>query len=382
MYKGAASEAGRALQLQKKREKAKEELEMRKKKIEEELKLSSIDNKFAAHYDAIEAQLKSSTIGLVSLNEMKAKQEDFVKERERKLVQKNEQLKLKEIEEKKQQKERQKKQIQTLSFKFDEEEEEEDEEGAGEEKDRKSDRKDEPISKSNDETSRKPDSIISEDECSIDKSISKTNYDSQSEDSSSNLSQPRKKKKIMKNPEVDTSFLPDRDREEEEKKLREELRQEWVKQQEKIKNEDIEITFSFWDGSGHRRSVKMKKGNTIYQFLQKTLELLRKEFHELRAVAADQLMYVKEDLIIPHHYTFYDFIVTKARGKSGPLFNFDVHEDIRLLADATVEKDESHAGKVLMRSWYERNKHIFPASRWEPYDPSKNYEKYTISDKK
>lgn len=26
---------------------------------------------------------------------------------------------------------------------------------------------------------------------------------------------------------------------------------------------------------------------------------------------ADQLMYVKEDLILPHHYTFYDFIVTK-----------------------------------------------------------------------
>lgn len=109
--------------------------------------------------------------------------------------------------------------------------------------------------------------------------------------------------------------------------------------------------------------------------------MLRKEFNELRAITADQLMYVKEDLIIPHHYTFYDFIVTKARGKSGPLFSFDVHDDIRLVSDATVEKDESHAGKVLLRSWYERNKHIFPASRWEPYDPEKNYEKYTISDK-
>ena len=32
--------------------------------------------------------------------------------------------------------------------------------------------------------------------------------------------------------------------------------------------------------------------------------------------------------------------MNKARGKSGPLFNFDVHDDIRLLADATVEKDE------------------------------------------
>jgi hypothetical protein len=65
------------------------------------------------------------------------------------------------------------------------------------------------------------------------------------------------------------------------------------------------------------------------------------------------------------HYTFYDFIVNKARGKSGPLFNFDVHDDVRLLADATKEKDESHAGKVVERSYYQRNKHIFPASRWE-----------------
>lgn len=63
---------------------------------------------------------------------------------------------------------------------------------------------------------------------------------------------------------------------------------------------------------------------------------------------------------------------------TGPLFNFDVHEDVRLLSDATVEKDESHAGKVVLRSWYEKNKHIFPASRWEPYDPEKKWDKYTI----
>lgn len=113
-YKGAASEAARAMQLQKKREKAKEEMENKKKKIEEDLKLSSIDNKFAAHYDAIEAQLKSSTIGLVSLNEMKAKQVDFVKEREMKLAQKNEEMKLKQIEEKREEKERQRRQVSEL----------------------------------------------------------------------------------------------------------------------------------------------------------------------------------------------------------------------------------------------------------------------------
>lgn len=36
------------------------------------------------------------------------------------------------------------------------------------------------------------------------------------------------------------------------------------------------------------------------------------------------------------------------------------------------------AGKVVDRHWYNRNKHIFPASRWEVYDPDTNYETYTI----
>ncbi|CAG2188422.1 FAM50 [Mytilus edulis] len=184
-----------------------------------------------------------------------------------------------------------------------------------------------------------------------------------------------------KNPDVDTSFLPDRDREEEENKLREQLREEWATKQEKLKNEEIEITYSYWDGSGHRRQVRMRKGNSIQQFLQKCLEGLRREFNDLKSVTVDQLMYVKEDLIIAQHYTFYDFIVTKARGKKWTLFNFDVHEDVRLVSDASVEKDESHAGKVCLRSWYERNKHIFPASRWEPYDPEKRWDSYTVSDK-
>lgn len=144
--------------------------------------------------------------------------------------------------------------------------------------------------------------------------------------------------------------------------MREELRQQWVEKQAALKDEEIEITFSYWDGSGHRRSIVQKKGNSIYQFLQKSLEVLRKEFPELKAVTADQLLYVKEDLILPQHYTFYDFIITKARGKSGPLFQFDVKDDIRMISDATVEKEESHAGKVLLRSWYEKSKHIFPVS--------------------
>uniref|UniRef100_A0A674NB90 Family with sequence similarity 50 member A n=1 Tax=Takifugu rubripes TaxID=31033 RepID=A0A674NB90_TAKRU len=319
-YKGAASEAGRAMQLMKKREKEREQLEQLKQKIaEDNMVKSNIDKKFSAHYDAVEAELKSSTVGLVTLNDMKAKQEALVKEREKQLAKKEQSkellLKLEKQKEKKR-KEEQKRKIACLSFTAD------------------GDHNCVPIT--------------------------------------------TKKKKLGKDPDVDTSFLPDRDREEEENRLREELRQEWELKQEKIKGEEIEITFSYWDGSGHRKTVKMKKGNTIQNFLQKALEVLRKDFSELRSAGVEQLMYIKEDLIIPHHHSFYDFIVTKARGKSGPLFSFDVHDDIRLVNDATVEKDESHAGKVVLRSWYEKNKHIFPASRWEPYDPEKKWDKYTV----
>ncbi|XP_043819584.1 protein FAM50A [Dromiciops gliroides] len=357
-YKGAASEAGRAMHLMKKREKQREQMEQMKQRItEENIMKSNIDKKFSAHYDAVEAELKSSTVGLVTLNDMKAKQEALVKEREKQLAKKEQskelQLKLEKLREKERKKE-EKRKISSLSFTLDEEEEpeEEDEEDMDEED--------------------------LEREGNVDVNKNRQGSYLQRVNGPNGEEIPSKKRKLGKNPDVDTSFLPDRDREEEENRLREELRQEWEAKQEKIKSEEIEITFSYWDGSGHRRTVKMKKGNTMQQFLQKALEILRKDFSELRSAGVEQLMYIKEDLIIPHHHSFYDFIVTKARGKSGPLFNFDVHDDVRLLSDATVEKDESHAGKVVLRSWYEKNKHIFPASRWEPYDPEKKWDKYTI----
>ncbi|ELV13991.1 protein FAM50B [Tupaia chinensis] len=325
-YKGTMREAGRAMHLIKKREKQKEQMAVLKQRIAEEtIMKSKVDKKFSAHYDAVEAELKSSTVGLVTLNDMKAKQEALLRERERQLA-KREQLEERRLQlemrrEKERRRERKRK-ISNLSFTLD------DSDGDGDEG------------------------------CPAQAGKSKKN--------------------LGKNPDVDTSFLPDRDREEEENRLREELRKEWEAQREKVKGEEMDITFSYWDGSGHRRTVRMRKGSTVQQFLKKALQELRKDFRELRSAGVEQLMYIKEDLILPHYHTFYDFIVTKARGKSGPLFSFDVHDDVRLLSDATMEKDESHAGKVVLRSWYEKNKHIFPASRWEPYDPEKKWDKYTI----
>ena len=86
------------------------------------------------------------------------------------------------------------------------------------------------------------------------------------------------------------------------------------------------------------------------------------------------MMYVKEDMILPHAVTFYSLIQQKAKGKAGgSLFRFGVYDDVRLKSDARVEKDESHAGKVVDRHWYETNRHIFPANKWEVFDPEQPY---------
>lgn len=240
-YKGAASEAGRAMQLMKKREIAQQEIELQKKKIEDDLKIHNIENKFATHYNAVEQQLKTSTIGLVTLNEMKAKQENIVKERERKLAQKErekEQEKERALAAKQAEKNKQKRQIQALSFNLEDDE-------------------DEAEASSDNDCTEAPMKLES---TQCDEPVIK---------------------KIRKNPDVDTSFLPDREREEEENKLREELRQEWARKQNALKEEEIEITFSYWDGSGHRRNVIMKKGEDFIWLREISCECTHAHTHKI-----------------------------------------------------------------------------------------------------
>ncbi|KAL7283352.1 hypothetical protein ACG7TL_002782 [Trametes sanguinea] len=315
------AEGRREEALAKQRDQMRQEFERQKQTlIQETEKARPSANRFVGQNDSMEDTLKQSTVGLVHLEEFQQRRRELEEAKAR------EAARTSELKDAKKVKKRKKTNKATLSFALDDEEGEEESGSA-------------------------------------------------SQGGEPNGEPPVKKAKSRKNPEVDTSFLPDREREEAERREREALRQEWLRKQEELKNEEVEITYSYWDGSGHRKSVTCKKGDSIATFLEKC----RQQFPELRGISVDNLMYIKEDLIIPHHYTFYDFIVNKARGKSGPLFNFDVHDDVRLLADATVEKDESHAGKVVERSWYNRNKHIFPASRWEVYDPDKDYGKYTIA---
>ena len=397
----------RADQLVKRRQQEHEQIEAKKKKIEEENRMQAIDEKFKAHYDAVEQMLKTDTVGLVSLDEMKKKQEDIVHAREQQLAREKE-SKLNEAIKNKQGQLKDASghhRPNKLSF-ADEWDEEEDD-----------DTSDLPVANTTEEAKPVDQHPLSDETpMNDDDSNDSTSVRELTSDELDRMVAASRKKRLGKNPgtedntvgrvygtaclDVDTSFLPDRDREAEERILRETLRQEWVEKQQKLKNEEVDLVFSYWDGSGHRRSLRIKKRLTIHMFLTKALEVLRREnaFNELKTVSVDQLIFVKDDVILPHHYSFYDFIVTRARGRTNLLFAFT--ETMKMPtaiievpatattttgksladtpavppgSDAPVQGASSHAGKICLRSWYERNKHIFPACRWEPFDPEKRW---------
>jgi hypothetical protein len=64
---------------------------------------------------------------------------------------------------------------------------------------------------------------------------------------------------------------------------------------------------------------QVRKGDSIAEFLRAVQHQLAAEFREIRTASVENLLYVKEDLIIPHQHSFYELIINKARGKSGPV---------------------------------------------------------------
>ncbi|KAI9832215.1 MAG: hypothetical protein M1826_002219 [Phylliscum demangeonii] len=207
-----------------------------------------------------------------------------------------------------------------------------------------------------------------------------------------------------------------------EAQTREQLRKEFLDLQRVVRATEALIPFVFYDGTNIPGGVcKVKKGDHAWLFLDKARKVgaelgvggageRASSKREWARVGVDDLIMVRGEIIIPHHYDFYYFIVNKTIGPSGaPLFNFSAQatenspspSELRLLAEDAIHSsatkgpsssrrrdagrpgpgDETLEGrtddpimtKVVDRRWYERNKHIFPASVWEEFDPEKDY---------
>ncbi|KAL8904009.1 MAG: hypothetical protein Q9207_003556 [Kuettlingeria erythrocarpa] len=209
-----------------------------------------------------------------------------------------------------------------------------------------------------------------------------------------------------------------------EAQTREQLRKEFLAVQEAVKATDIVIPFVFYDGTNiPGGSCKVKKGDYIWLFLDRSRKVgaelgvgggeKNSSRREWARVGVDDLMLVRGEIIIPHHFDFYYFIVNKTLGHSStPLFDYastttlstsnthststsrSISPDPATFnplarpqksrnqgtvtpSDTNLEgsNDDPNFTKVVDRRWYEKNKHIFPASVWEEFDSTRDYSK-------
>lgn len=221
-----------------------------------------------------------------------------------------------------------------------------------------------------------------------------------------------------------------------EAQTREQLRKEFLIMQEAVKQTEFLLPFVFYDGTNiPGGSCRMKKGDMVWLFLDRARKVgaevggSDKARREWARVGVDDLMLVKGDIIIPHvsfgptsmhvlliprqHYEFYYFMLNKTIGYSGPLFTHSAEPTANTPVDSSApapagglsvpgaapkdskaqtqtpavpEADlegfgtDPNTTKVVDRRWYEKNKHIFPASTWEDFDPTKDYSSHVRKD--
>ncbi|KAL4868649.1 hypothetical protein BDV12DRAFT_169139 [Aspergillus spectabilis] len=188
-----------------------------------------------------------------------------------------------------------------------------------------------------------------------------------------------------------------------EAEARDTLRKEFLAMQDAVKNTEILVPFVFYDGTNiPAGTAKVKKGDQVWLLLDRCRKVgaelgvsgtsgaskgRKYNRREWARISVDDLMLVKGEVIIPHHYELYYFIANRVPSLSstgGLLFDYSntppppppTSDPLYRPSNNELEGGDTDATltKVVDRRWYERNKHIFPASLWREYEPGADFE--------
>lgn len=172
---------------------------------------------------------------------------------------------------------------------------------------------------------------------------------------------------------------------------RDRIEQEKRARDEKKKSTPVRLTLSFYDGADHRFCVDFRRGDRLLDVLKKC----QVEYGPLKGVLLEDLMLVKENVILPLDRSVFDFEEMGALkdGGRGPYHNSDLFSFIPqakdqksansgeatstapINPDEMIETDASRNAKICSRVWFERNKHLVPAKYWFAFDEGKHCRK-------
>ena len=201
---------------------------------------------------------------------------------------------------------------------------------------------------------------------------------------------------------------------------REKLRKEFLEVQEQVKDTEISIPFVFYDGSNIPGGVvKVRKGDHIWLVLERARKVGAEQGvssstgtsvqskddsnKKWARIGVDDLMLVRGGVIVPpvrpslvcrslltalQHYEIYYFIANQipdslSEGKL--LFDYKGTVPKKPAAEESLLRvpgnehlegrdDDPTYTKVVDKRWYEKNKHIYPASMWKEFKVGKDFE--------
>ena len=336
--------AQKALQLEKEREIMKEIFREKRDKIRKDNRISINTEKFVKESEDLNKKLAKDTVGLVHLNQFQKIREDIETE-ERTGILKN-----RENEEKERKRKRRQQAASKLSFEVDEDEEPEIEVERG----------DREISSISEDGTL----LIKKNRLGADPSV--VSYFEASDYVAA----------------TSAALESSKERQELERKVRDEKR----------KSSLVRLTLSFYDGADHRFCVDFKRGDVLMDVLKKC----QLEYGPLRGVLLEDLMLVKENLILPSTLSVFDLEEMGALkdGGRGPYHNSDLFsftlqaKDQKAAAnsgdptstaplspDEMIETDASRNAKICCKAWFERNKQLVPAKYWFSFDSGKHCRK-------